>query len=712
MKTVHLVFNAHLDPIWLWPWEAGLDEVLNTCETVCGLLERHPDVIFTRGEAWVYEQIRLLNHGLFRRIKRLIRRGQWEPVGGWYVQPDCNLPSGFGLEKQVELGRDWFQRYLGEFPKIAYNVDSFGHCSYLPELMAKFGQTHYVMMRPMENEMALPARLFRWRGHKGGPEVTVFRIAGSYCTQNGITLPHVEESLSRLPEGVEHTMCFVGVGDHGGGPSEGMIAWCREHRDAIPGARLEFSSPKRFFKAVAKNGLPLVTGELQMHAVGCYSVHRPVKLAVRKSEHLLAQAERALKGDAALGRLYASEVKKAWEYVCFSHFHDTLGGTCLPSAYAQVEAHLGYSRAVADEVLQYALRRHTMSLPPDRRQRLIFGNYLDKPFEGWIEHEPWLEWTEWQPDWCLIDEKGREVPHQLMGTEAVFPHNRSPRVLFPMKIPASGFRVLRIARRTKPILDALQAPEFEIKKSAGGDICFLHEGSRFPAPKLLAVSDPSDTWSHGVRSYEGAVAAGVRWGMPVRLDRGPLMGAWEVSGRLGAGTVHCEWRAYAGEKFLELRLRAEWREFRRLLRLSWSPGGGIRSHVDGVAGGRLLRPSNGLEYPVQDWTLLNLAGGSSAGAVMPDTSSMSVTAGELRLTLLRSPYMADHDHDLPKKFTGRQRVSDQGAHEFLFRFFPAGTATPSRLENQALLLHRPPLVSELTCGMPWRGLACQIERPL
>ena len=134
-KIVHFVFNAHLDPIWLWPWEAGLDEVLNTCETVCGILERHRDVVFTRGEAWVYEQIRLLNPGLFRRIKRLIRLGQWEPIGGWYVQPDCNLPSGFGLEKQVGLGRDWFLRHLGEFPKIAYNVDSFGHCSFLPELM-------------------------------------------------------------------------------------------------------------------------------------------------------------------------------------------------------------------------------------------------------------------------------------------------------------------------------------------------------------------------------------------------------------------------------------------------------------------------------------------------------------------------------------------------------------------------------------------------
>ncbi len=708
MKTVHLVFNAHLDPIWLWPWEAGLDEVLNTCETVCGLLERHPDVVFTRGEAWVYEQIRLINPGLFRRIKRLIKRGQWEPIGGWFVQPDCNLPSGFGLDKQVEIGKEWFLRHLGEFPKTAYNVDSFGHCSYLPELMSKFGQTHYVMMRPMEHELELPARLFRWRGHAGGPEVTVFRIAGSYCTQTGITLPHVEDSLSRLPEGVEHTMCFVGVGDHGGGPSEEMIAWCREHRDAIPGARLEFSSPKRFFKAVAKNRLPLVTGELQMHAVGCYSVHRPVKLAVRKAEHLLARAETALAGDADLERRFSAGMKKAWEHVCFNHFHDTLGGTCLPSAYAQVDAQLGYSRAVADEVLQYALRRHVVSLPPDRRQRLVIGNYLDKPFEGWLEHEPWLEWTEWQPDWCLIDEKGREVPHQLIGTEAVFPHNGSPRLLFPLRAPASGFRVLRIARRKKAAPVFKDAPDLEITKSAGGGLRLLREGTEFSAPELLAISDPSDTWSHNVRSYDGGVEGRVRWGKPVCLDRGPLLRAWEVDGRLGTSALHCEWRAYAGEKFLELRLCADWRGFRSLLRLSWSPGGTISNHLDGVAGGRILRPSNSWEYPVHDWTLLNLAGGSKAGVVMPDTTSMSVSAGELRLTLLRSPYMADHDHDLPKKFTGRQRVSDRGEHEFVFRFFPS--ATPSLLENQAMLLHRPPLVAELTRGMPWRGHARQIER--
>ena len=25
---VHMVANAHIDPVWLWPWQAGADEAL------------------------------------------------------------------------------------------------------------------------------------------------------------------------------------------------------------------------------------------------------------------------------------------------------------------------------------------------------------------------------------------------------------------------------------------------------------------------------------------------------------------------------------------------------------------------------------------------------------------------------------------------------------------------------------------------------------
>src|SRR5207342_1712299 len=153
---------------------------------------------------------------------------------------------------------------------IGYNVDSFGHAATLPGIMRQFGQDRYVFMRPQEWEMELPARVFRWRGYEGGPEVTTFRIAKAY-TCRGVTREHIEAALSCLPEGVDHTMSFVGFGDHGGGPTEAQIAWIRENQNAFEGAKLVFSSPQAFFDVIereCKDKLPLVTGELQHHSIG------------------------------------------------------------------------------------------------------------------------------------------------------------------------------------------------------------------------------------------------------------------------------------------------------------------------------------------------------------------------------------------------------------------------------------------------------------
>ncbi|MFA7344265.1 MAG: hypothetical protein WC003_08185 [Terrimicrobiaceae bacterium] len=710
-RTIHLVFNAHLDPVWLWPWSAGLDEIVNTCETTCAILERHPDVIFTRGEAWVYAMIEKLHPALFRRIKGLIKRGQWEVIGGWWVQPDCNLPSGFALEKQIALGKEYFENAFGHFPGIAYNVDSFGHSAALPGLMAAAGQTHYVMMRPMEDEKTLPARLFRWRGRKGEKEIVTFRVPPYYCTPVEITLAHLEASLTALPEGVSHTMCFVGVGDHGGGPTEEMIAFCRANRDAIPGARLEFSSPSRFFAAVEKQkpSLPLVTGEMQMHAIGCYSVHRSVKLDVRRAEHLLAQAENALGQDATLEKEHRRSMEDAWRWTCFHHFHDTLCGTCIPGAYGQVDAQLGFGKAVADEVLQYALRRKSAQLPPASRQRLVLGNYSGADFDGWIEHEPWLEWTKWQPGWSLVDEKGKTVPHQVIH-EARHDAGHLVRLLFRIRIKCGARPVLHIGTPLKGVPPPAPAPGLTVGKMPGGTLSLRHGDQDWPAPTLQLAEDLSDTWSHGLHSFEGKIAGEAKWGKPRQINSGPLLNAWHIGGQIGKSPLEAEWRAYAGEDFLELRLRVTWLETFRILRLAWQPGAGITSREDGISGGSLRRECDGREYNVHDWTLLNLADGRKAGVVLPDTYSLSGTGEELRLTLLRSCIMA---HDIPGiPGPGRRTVSDHGVQAFLFRFHPAGTASAAKMARHALGLHRPPLVSDLTRGMPWRPTRNQIERPL
>ncbi len=714
-RTIHLILNAHLDPVWLWPWTAGVDESLNTCVSMCDLLDRHPEIIFTRGEAWVYEQVRRHDPATFRRILGHIRGGRWSPVGGWYIQPDCNLPGEEAMHRQIELGRDWFRKHIGKFPKIGYNVDSFGHTAALPDIMKAHGQDSYVFMRPMKEERTLPSRVFRWRGRPGGAEITTFRIARGYATVWPISREHVEASLEDLPPGVNDTMCFIGVGDHGGGPTEQILEWCRENWTAIPGVRLVYSSPEKYFRAIAPqvSRLPLVTGELQMHAIGCYSVHRPVKLGTRRAENLLAQARRALEvAPPAARKAAAPRLKDAWEQVCFNEFHDTLGGSSIATANRPAEEQLAYASTIAETVLSETFRTRVHALPPDRRQRFAFTNYSGAPFDDFIEHEPWLEWTHWQPDWCLLDERNRIVPHQVIEPEPLMPD--SVRLLFPVAIPAGETRVLRIARRpaAKKAAVGKDNPAFALRLSRGHPVLQPKGGASWTAPELDLITDTSDTWSHYIDRFCEPLVGQAAWGRPERVENGPLRCTWRIPGRIGSSRICADWSRYAGTDFWELRLRVEWVERHRLLRLSWNPGAAIKSREDGIPGRGLERESDAKERPVRDRSLLRLAGGKTAGAVFPEVFSLSCDREALRLTLLRSCPLAHH---IPKVLPPRLNHvnwADRGAHLFTMRFYPAGKVSAARLENHARLLQQRPLAADLTRGMPFRPYMNQLDRPL
>jgi alpha-mannosidase len=710
MKTVHLIFNAHLDPVWLWSWRDGLDEVLNTSYYICDLLDRHPDITYTRGEAWVYEKIREIDPALFERVRQHIRAGRWNIVGGWYIQPDCNLPSAFAMERQIQLGKDIFQDCFGQFPRIAYNVDSFGHAAALPELMRRFGQTHYVMMRPQENEMKLSARIFRWRGYADGPEVTVFRIAGGYHSSHGITEEHIRASLTELPEEIADTMCFVGVGDHGGGPTESMIAWCREHQDSFEGIRLEFSSPEKFFSKIETqtSGLPLVTGELQQHAIGCYSVLRRFKSTLRRAEHQLARTEEVLRNCGATSPNVWNDVRKAWKDVCFNHFHDTLGGTCLPSAYADAEAQLGRALAIADETSTLALRKWAINQGTDPAQRLLFLNASPASFDDFVEIEPWLEWTRWHPDWRLENEEGAAIPYQVIEAESGW--DTQVRLLFPLHLKAKESASIRIVEKEASIASSsgeitqsetlLQtenaALDLEQNKMRGAGPDWI------ALPQLTLFTDVTDTWSHGVDRFARSGAQPVVWDKATVLDRGPLMASLVQRGTIGTSRVRGEWRLYHGRPWIEWRLHIIWVEMRQLLKLDWQMPSRIVHREDGIMGGSLARASDGRELPLRDWTRMELEQNAVAAVVAPDVFSLDGDATRVGLTLLRSPVMACHDPNPGN--SPRALFSDQGEHFFRFRFFFGKDVSPVLLEQVANHWQRPPHSMEVTRGMKNRAL--------
>ncbi len=90
---IHMIGNAHIDPVWLWPWQAGADEALATMASAADRCDEYPDFIFTRGEAWLYQQVEKIRPDLFARIRTLVERGQWHITGGQFIQPDLNLPT-------------------------------------------------------------------------------------------------------------------------------------------------------------------------------------------------------------------------------------------------------------------------------------------------------------------------------------------------------------------------------------------------------------------------------------------------------------------------------------------------------------------------------------------------------------------------------------------------------------------------------------------
>ncbi|MFW6118720.1 MAG: glycoside hydrolase family 38 C-terminal domain-containing protein [Planctomycetota bacterium] len=701
--TVHMVGQAHLDPIWLWPWQAGLDAALATCRTACDLLDEYPDFVYTHSQAWTYQQIEETDPDLFARIRAHVIARRWEVAGGWWVQPDCNFPGRLALERQIEVGRRYLEDRFGVWPGVAYNVDSFGHSAGLPAIMRAAGQRYYVMMRPQEHEMTLPARVFRWRGRADGPEVTTFRIAGAYNSPaDGLRECKLRQAASDLPAGLTHTMCFYGVGDHGGGPTAALIEWIDRHRHAVDGLRLIFSAPSRFFAALEADAphLPTVTGELQHHAIGCYSVRHGLKATVRRSVHLLAQAEELTGARPA----DSEPLEKAWRHVSFAQFHDTLGGTCIPSAYPQVAAQLGAARATADGMLQRGLRRRMRDLPDDSLQRIVVCNASDSAFEGYVEAEPWTQWQPWQPEWRLLDEVDEPVPFQLLPPESL---RDAPRLAFRAELRPGELAVFRIDRGSGPPepRQPMAVREAVMEAAGGGAVDLRRDGEMhlggvaLPLPRLALVDDRTDNWAHGIDRFPEGPVVSARWNAPCVLHHGALVSSLYRTGAIGGSPLREEWRLYAEEGFVELRLEVHWTEKQKLLKLVVPLPEPATRRVDGITAGSLERENDGRERPLRDWTLCpGQGGGTGVAVVCPEVYALDGLPQRLRFTMLRSP-MATH-HDPWKADRPNPDYTDQGVSRFRFRFYGRPEVTVERLEADSLALHRPPLVAHLTRGMP------------
>ena len=458
MTTLHIIPNAHLDPVWLWDQREGLDQGIRTIRSVLDLMDEFPELTFVRGEAAIYRHVEETAPELMERIRKRIKEGRWDVVGGTWIQPDTNLPSAWTLRRQFDVGLAWFKSHLGVRPRVAWQADSFGHAAGLPDIMAAAGMESFAFWRPSPKLLPLPKQAFWWRGPSGG-RVLCYRIETGWYGSGRDQIPgRLDATLAHAEEtGLENAAVFLGLGDHGGGPSRRQILDVRAWAEAHPEAKVVWSGLHSFFAALradaaAKGGdtyFPEVSGELNFTLRGCYTSCLRVKSAFRRAEAELATAE-------ALG---CGGLAAATRDLLFNSFHDILPGSCMERAVEAQLQQLGGVRDAARKALHAALRAIATatdtSVPKPRGDfpaALPFVVFNPHPWEyrgpleleGCIDDRPdyYKPYGGGQAPLVVRDPRGRRVPFQIVPPEAQFGDViwRS-RVVFDARIPARGFAV-------------------------------------------------------------------------------------------------------------------------------------------------------------------------------------------------------------------------------------------------------------------------------
>ncbi|AZN41427.1 alpha-mannosidase [Paenibacillus albus] len=706
LGKIHLIGNAHLDPVWLWQWQEGYGEIKATFRSALDRLKEYPEFVFTRSCAAYYAWIEENAPDMFEEIKVRVAEGRWVIVGGWWIQPDCNLPSGESFARHGLYGQRYFQEKFGVMAKVGYNVDSFGHNGMLPQLLKKSGMDYYVFMRPEKHEKELEQNLFWWESEDGS-RVLTFRLSDNYSTSWGAPFEDkvVSHGLMADHDGHAH-MTFYGVGNHGGGPTIGNLEVIQELQEKFGKDRIVISTPNQYFAEIESTQpeLPVLKDELQMHAVGCYSTHSESKENNRRAEHRLLNAEKfASAANVLLGLKYPNEqLKLAWENVLFNQFHDIMGGCSIREAFQDARESYGEALHIAAKALNAATQRISWSINTMKPE--VSALSKDKNWMSWEQGDLGTPFVVFNPlSWevevpvhanrrmtSVTDESGNPVPMQTIRASRTNGHDNWD-TLFIAQVPAMGYRVywcyltkenqsvpvdMPVIAEGNVLENAFLRVEFNtnsgtikrmIDKRTNTDV--LDGPGALP---VIIDEHHSDTWGHGLHSYRDLIGYFADAEVKV-LEHGPLRGILRVTSRYNGSTLRQDFTLHHHASELQVNVQLEWREKHKMLKLSFPVAVEQAESVSEIPYGYIQRETNGREVPGQQW--FDVYGqsretGELRGLAILNTGKYAydVMGSEARLTVVRSPIFADHYGVRDDQV----EYMDQGLQEFSYALVPHG----------------------------------------
>ncbi len=724
-KMIFCIGNAHIDPVWLWTWQEGFSEIKATFRSALDRIREFDDFIFTAAGASYYQWVEENAPDMFAEIQEQVRRGRWTIAGGWWLQPDCNAPCGESFVRHGLYSQKYYFQKFGKLSSFGYNVDSFGHNGNLPQLCAKMRMHDYVMMRPEKKEKRdIQNSSFWWEGIDGTRMLT-FRIPTGYGTsEDGKDL---EKRLPVLFDEMERnglpTMLFYGVGNHGGGPTKAAIRELHRLQKEHPAMRL--SSPEDFFKKLRGEGsvTEVVKGDLQHHAIGCYSANAEVKTNNRRTENRLLAAEKFMTiASKIAGMEYqGEELEAAWQKALFNQFHDVLGGCSISFAYDDVRNEQGKALSIAGDLLNFALQR--ISWEVDTLGDRVLDT--DSGF-GYTEYEascggfpvvvfnpnpfPVTETVQLtKAVYGAFDERGASLRYQnVRSQKTTNEKGKDVAGVVLLELPPLGYRTIYTLRNTQYEFPKSERPlrysthflenswfRLELDPSTGAISRIYDKEQKIEYLNGKAVIEvledfQFDTWAHNT-DYLGEVIGSFSEGELSLAEFGELYATIRSKSHYKNSVVEQRITLYRDIKDIDVSVKLNWQEPYKTLKFSFPLKAQKNRAFYEIPYGVIEKAANGMEEAGQGFAAVSGLQGErplSLAVVTDSKGSYSVQENVLKFVAVRSCGAGDH-YGIKDEFT---EPMDLGIHKFSYSLVPqAGEFSPEEPVKKACRLNQKPI---------------------
>ena len=700
VHTVSAIGNAHIDTAWLWPLRETIRKCARTFSTALDYMDKYPDYIFACSQAQQYDWMKAYYPDLYRRIKKAVRRGQWEPIGSMWIEADCNLSSGESLIRQILLGKRFFQEEFGYETRDMWIPDVFGYAASLPQIMRQCGIDSFLTQKISWNQFnKFPHHTFLWEGIDGTQIFSHFPPADTYNADTGPKMLLYNLNNFKEHDRASRSLLPFGYGDGGGGPNIMMLEQAMRLRDFNGLPKLELEKVADFFskaKADARD-LPVWVGELYLeHHRGTYTTQAHNKRNNRKSEFLLRDAEffdaitlmlspnriekvenptRAVYDVTGLGaspNSHRAALERAWKLTLLNQFHDIIPGSSIHWVYLDSAQDYKSIRTLGTSVLTSSLR--TLETQVDTsafRQPLLVYNTLNFQRREVIElpdgsltriEVPPCGYTviENYPPLCLEVNK----PVRLIKNRGqVVLENDLLRICFNSKGHVTSVYDLSVSREV-------------LAKGALGNVFQIHRD-------LPLTSDAWDVdvfYKETHEDIDGLVAMEL-------CDEGPLRSAVRIVRQFGKSRIEQRVVLCANSARIDFVTKVDWQEDQKILKVAFPVNVLSTRATYEIQYGHLDRPTHDntswdvarFEVCAQKWADLSESG--YGVALLNDCKyGYDIRANIIRLSLLRATISPD-----PK--------ADRGPHEFTYSVLPhVGTFQDAGVIEQAYALNSPLLV--------------------